>query len=83
MIDNYNDSMLNILCWIFFCLASFASTVTALNMIIAIMSDTFSKVTQSFDLYTRTMKIWILIDYQKIIQKQQNRREKGADGQLT
>ena len=51
-------------------------------MIIAIMSDTFSKVTQSYELYTRTMKIWILIDYQKIIQKQQNRREKGADSQL-
>ena len=59
--------MLNILCWIFFMLASFASTVTALNMIIAIMSDTFNRVTQSFELYTRTMKLWILIDYFTII----------------
>ena len=57
------------MCWSFFVLASFASTVVALNMIIAIMSDTYSKVSESYVLHTKRQKIWILIDYLEIIQK--------------
>ena len=56
------------MCWFFFVLASFASTVVALNMIIAIMSDTYSMVSESYVLYTKRMKLWILIDYLEIIQ---------------
>ena len=37
------------MCYVIFILATFFSTITALNMIIAIMSDTFAKVTESYD----------------------------------
>ena len=46
--DNYNESALNAMCWLFFILASFASTVVALNMVIAIMSDTHTRVSESY-----------------------------------
>ena len=55
------------MCWLFFILASFMSTVVVLNMVIAIMSDTYSKVSENYALQTKRMKIWIMIDYLKII----------------
>ena len=48
-LEQYKISSQNEICFIFFVLASFFSTVTALNMIIAIMSDTFTKVTESYE----------------------------------
>ena len=47
--------------------ASFATTITALNMLIAIMSDTFQRITDSFELESRIMKIWVLVDYLELI----------------
>ena len=49
-IDNYNKSNLGGMCWLFFILASFMSTVVVLNMVIAIMSDTYSKVSENYAL---------------------------------
>ena len=48
-------------------LASFFSTVTALNMIIGIMADTFQRITNSFERESRIMKLWILVDYFDLI----------------
>lgn len=48
-LEQYKISSQNEICFIFFVMASFFSTVTALNMIIAIMSDTFTKVTESYE----------------------------------
>ena len=47
--------------------ASFATTITALNMLIAIMSDTFQRITDSFELESRIMKIWVMVDYLDLI----------------
>ena len=56
------------MCWLFFILASFMSTVVILNMVIAIMSDTFSSVNDNHLLQTKRMQIAIMIDYLNIIE---------------
>ena len=43
--------------------ASFATTITALNMLIAIMTDTYQRITDSFELESRIMKLWCMTDY--------------------
>lgn len=66
-IEQYKISSQSEICFLFFVLASFFTTVTALNMIIAIMSDTFTKVTESYEQHSRSMKISILSDYTRFI----------------
>ena len=66
-IANYNQSHLGAMCWLFFILASFMSTVVVLNMVIAIMNDTYSRVSENYVLQSKRMKIWIMIDYLQII----------------
>lgn len=41
--------------------------VTALNMIIAIMGDTFGRVLDCYEMHSRAMKISLLSDYVEII----------------
>ena len=65
--DAYNLSDQKSVCWVIFMVASFATTITALNMLIAIMSDTFQRITDSFELESRIMKIWVLVDYLDLI----------------
>ena len=42
--DAYKEHPNSALCWIFFLAATFFSQITALNMLIALMSDTFDRV---------------------------------------
>ena len=55
------------MCWLFFILATFMSTVVVLNMVIAIMNDTYSNVADNYVLQSKRMRIWIMIDYLRII----------------
>ena len=71
-LEDYSKSSLDGMAWFFFVFASFASTVVALNMIIAIMSDTYSKVSESYVLYMKRMKLSILIDYIELVQSRHN-----------
>ena len=52
---------------IFFLAATFFTAVTALNMLIAIMSDTFNKVLEGYEHHSREMKLEILVDYMSCI----------------
>lgn len=74
-LEQYKISEQNEVCFLFFVLASFFSTVTALNMIIAIMSDTFTKVTESYEQHSRHMRISILSDYILHIKKQREAKK--------
>ena len=49
--------------------------VTALNMLIAIMGDTFGKVLEAHEKHSREMKISILADYINHIRKDDDRRQ--------
>ena len=65
--DNLDDKVFEgkntELVWVFFGLATFFTQVLALNMLIAIMSNTFDKVFDSKDLHERISKIALLSDY--------------------
>jgi len=52
---------------IFFLAATFFTAVTALNMLIAIMGDTFGKVLEGYEHHSREMKLEILMDYMSCI----------------
>lgn len=45
--DNFENSPNRILIWIFFISATFLINITFLNMLIAIMGDTFARVTEN------------------------------------
>lgn len=51
------------LIYVFFLVATFLTAITALNMLIAIMGDTFGKVLEGHQKHSREMKISILADY--------------------
>ena len=46
-LDNFASNQQNVLCYLFFIFATFISQVTMLNMLIAIMGDTFGKVIEN------------------------------------
>ena len=50
-------------CFFFFILATFFTEITMLNMLIAIMGDTFDKVTEMREVHSRRTKLKILGDY--------------------
>ena len=54
---------------ILFLLATFFTAVTALNMLIAIMGDTFEKVLDGYEHHSREMKLKILQDYMHNIEE--------------
>ena len=55
------------LCYLFFGLASFFITIIFLNMMIAIMADTFAKVTENKDNRERITRLEIMGDYVDLI----------------
>lgn len=63
------EGQFSILILVLFNLASFCTMVTALNMIIAIMSDTFTKVNENREQHQREMKLSLLSDYTSMIRE--------------
>lgn len=53
--------------WIFFLLATFITQITFLNMLIAIMGDTYAKVTETKDQSALSERIKILADYVSVV----------------
>ena len=49
--------------WVIFCLATLITHVTFLNMLIAIMGDTFARVTETREQSAFAEKIRIMSDY--------------------
>jgi hypothetical protein len=49
--------------WLFFISATFISQITILNMLIAVMGDTYDRVSEKKDQATLREKIKILADY--------------------
>ena len=55
--DNYGDHPQAVLAYIFFLMATFISQITMLNMLIAIMGDSFDKVIENRDVHSVRMKL--------------------------
>ena len=61
--ENYSENSHSTFIWILFFMSTGFTQITMLNMLIAIMGDTFDKVTESSKVYTTGTKLQILGDY--------------------
>jgi len=64
--------------WIFFCLATFMTQITIVNMLIAVMSDTYDKVSEKKDQATLQEKIKILADYVWVVGMERNLEDRSS-----
>lgn len=60
--DNFTSGPQMVLCYIFFILATFITQLTMLNMLIAIMGDTFSRVYENKEVNATKTKITLMSD---------------------
>ena len=67
--DGYDDHPEMVLCYFFFLGATFVTAITFLNMLIAIMGDTFGRVYENRAQYGLMTKLSIMGDYTVVIQE--------------
>jgi hypothetical protein len=60
--DNFDDKPQSVLCYIFFILATFITQLTMLNMLIAIMGDTFERITENKEVNSTMTKLELMSD---------------------
>jgi len=65
--DNFNSGPQRAFCYFLFVTATFFTQITALNMLIAIMGNTFETVTNQYSQHQMQMKISLLADYVNFI----------------
>ena len=68
--ENFDDHPQAMLAYIFFLMATFLSQVTMLNMLIAIMGDSFDKVIENRDVNSIRMKLEILSELSAVLPSQ-------------
>jgi len=66
-IDAYDDEPQVYLCYMLFLLATFFTQITFLNMLIALMGDTYGKVMESQETYQLLTQRQIMGDYTSLI----------------
>lgn len=65
--DRFEDNTHDKLIWLMFIMASFITNIVFLNMLIAIMGDTYAKVSQSWDRYALIERTCIFSDHWPLI----------------
>ena len=65
--DGFDDHPEMALCYLFFLLATFITQITFLNMLIAIMGDTFGRVFENKAQFGLMTKLAIMGDYTVVI----------------
>ena len=65
--DNFSDDGSDVMIWLLFMITTFIVQITFLNMLIAIMGDTFDKVTEKRKEAALFEKVQILDDYLDLI----------------
>ena len=66
-LDNFGDHPQAVLVYLFFVAATFFSQLTILNMLIAIMGETFSRVYENRDVNSTKMKLQLLADLAAVL----------------
>ena len=61
--DNFSKQPHDVLCYLLFILATFFVQVTMLNMLIAIMSDTYERVSENKSVHAHRTKLKLLSEY--------------------
>lgn len=77
-IDNFQDSPNTALCFIFFIMATFITQITMLNMLIAIMGDTFERVIENREVNSIKTKLDLMSDLAGVL-KSKNKSEDEKD----
>ena len=67
--ENFGDHPQFRLAYLFFLMATFLSMLTMLNMLIAIMGDTYAKIMEQAEVYATKSKLSILADFATILPK--------------
>lgn len=65
--DNFSDNPQAIICYIVFIGATFITQLTMLNMLIAIMGDTFGRIIEDKEVNALKTKIELMVDLSKIM----------------
>ena len=68
-LENFAEQPHAGLCYMFFMLATFFTMITMLNMLIAIMGDTFERITENSELNSNMTKLNIVSDFMHNIPK--------------
>ena len=71
IIGNFTGGPDSSLCYIFFVLATFITQITMFNMLIAIMGDTFDKVTEHRDVNATKSKLELMADLVAILEQEE------------
>jgi len=66
-LDNFDNGAYNVIIWIMFLLATFISQVIIFNMLIAIMGDSYAKISEMREQAALKEKIQILCDYLRLV----------------
>ena len=69
-LDNYNYEGNDVIVWIVFIATTFITQITFLNMLIAIMGDTFARVSEVKEQSALKEKIEILSDYVIVVERE-------------
>ena len=64
---NYENGPQTYLCYILFLIATFMTQITFLNMLIALMGDTFAKVMEQKEQFGLQTKLQIMSDYTALV----------------
>ena len=67
--DNFANQPQSYLCYIFFVMATFITQLTMLNMLIAIMGDTFERVIENRDVNATRTKLELMSDLVSTLQQ--------------
>ena len=73
--DNFGDHPQNFLVCLLFMLATFISQLTMLNMLIAIMGDSFDKVIENKEVNGIIMKLEILSDLSSVLPQKDSKQD--------
>ena len=66
-LEGYENHPQSLLVWIFFIVTTFVTQITMLNMLVAIMGNTFDNVIERKSIYAIQMRLSILSDYKDVI----------------
>lgn len=69
--DNFADNPQSLICYIFFIMATFITQLTMLNMLIAIMGDTFGRVMEQKEVNATKTKLELMSDLSTIMSNSQ------------
>ena len=74
-LDNYKGEGNDVIVWIVFIATTFITQITFLNMLIAIMGDTFARVSEVKEQSALKEKIEILSDYVVVVERESLEKE--------